>query len=145
MTEAELKNLLFKLSVEAIYSISNGSTDSIGIKEAIEHYAYSRPTINSVQMIKVMNSSNGWKTLKFLLSPYCLINNHSLNIQHGLDELEWYYTLPDYDYGKEEESESEEGVVNWLTRGTIDLSNASPNTYKMTLEKLYDAVLSKKD
>jgi hypothetical protein len=152
MTEEQLKNLLFKLSVVAVHSLSDGSEDPISVQEAIEKNSYARPIIFSTQIMSVNNIGDSEKEITFALSPDYLIENYSLVIDGRLDELTWTYKLPYYDYGEEEvlmedaegqiSMTSEEGVVNWLTRGTIELVGVSARTYELNLETLYHSVMN---
>ncbi len=152
MTEEQLKNLLFKLSVIAVHSLSDGSEDPISVQEAIERNSYTRPIIFSTQIMSVNNIGDSEKEITFAFSPDYLIENYSLVIDGRLDELTWTNNLPYYDYGEEEvlmeDAEgqiamtSEEGVVNWLTRGTIELVGVSARTYELDLETLYHSVMN---
>ena len=152
MTEEQLKNLLFKLSVIAVHSLSDGSEDPISVQEAIERNSYTRPIIFSTQIMSVNNIGDSEKEITFAFSPDYLIENYSLVIDGRLDELTWTYKLPYYDYGEEEvlmeDAEgqiamtSEEGVVNWLTRGTIELVGVSARTYELDLQTLYHSVMN---
>jgi hypothetical protein len=152
MTEEQLKNLLFKLSVIAVHSLSDGSEDPISVQEAIEHNSYTRPVIFSTQIMNVRNHSDSQKEITFALSPDYLMENQRLVLRGCLDELTWIYKLPQYDYGDEEvlmedaegqiSMSSEEGVVNWLTRGTIELVGVSARTYELDLEAIYQSVMN---
>jgi hypothetical protein len=152
MTEEQLKNLLFKMSVIAVHSISDGSEDPISVQEAIETNSYSRPIIFSTQIMSVNNIGDSEKEITFALSPDYLIENHSLVLQGRLDELSWTYKLPQYDYGNEEvlmedadgqiSMRSEEGVVNWLIRGAIELVKVNARTYELDLEAIYQSVMN---
>ena len=151
MTEEQLKNLLFKISVMAVHSISEGSTDPISVQEAIEHNSTTRPILFSTQIMNVKNISNSEKEITFAFSPDYLIENQSLVLQGGLNELAWIYKLPAYDYGNEEilmedkegtiSMRSEEGVVEWLIRGNIEITSINKATYSIELETLYHSVI----
>lgn len=152
MTEEQLKNLLFKMSAMAIHSISDGSTDPISVQESIDRNSYVRPIISSTQIMNVKNNGDSEKEITFKLSPDYLIENYGLVTQSKLDELTWVYKLPKYDYGTEEllmsddegqiSMRSEEGVVNWLIRGTIELTKVNPLTYELNLETLHQSVMN---
>jgi hypothetical protein len=152
MTEEQLKNLLFKMSVMAVHSLSEGSTDPITVQEAIERNSYTRPIIFSTQTMNVKNISDSEKEITFALSPDFLVENRSLVLQGGLDELTWTYKLPQYDYGDEEvliedsdgqiSMRSEEGVIEWLIRGTIELVRVNSLTYELDLDTLYHSVIN---
>lgn len=152
MTEEQLKNLLFKMSVMAIHSISDGSEDPISVQEAIERNSYARPLIASMQIMNVNNISDSEKEITFALSTDYLIDNQSLVLEGRLDELTWIYKLPQYDYGNEEvlvedaegliSMSSEEGVVNWLMRGSIELAKVNARTYKLDLQTVYHSVMN---
>jgi hypothetical protein len=151
MTEEQLKNLLFKMSVMAIHSISDGSEDPISIQEAIERNSYARPIIDSMQIMNVKNIGDSEKEVTFALSTDYLIDNQILVLEGRLDELTWIYKLPQYDYGNEEalvedadghiSMSSEEGVVNWLIRGTIELTKVNERTYELDLQTVYHSVM----
>jgi hypothetical protein len=151
MTEEQLKNLLFKMSVMSVHGISDGSEDTISVQEAIEINSHSRPIIFSTQIMSVNNISDSEKEITFALSPDYLMENRSLVLQGCLDELTWIYKLPQYDYGNEEvlmedadgqiSMSSEEGVVNWLIRGTIELAKVNARTYELDLETIYHSVI----
>lgn len=152
MTEEQLKNLLFKISVMAVHSISDGSNDPISVQESIEKNSYTRPIIFSTQIMDVKNISDSEKKITFALSPDFLIENQSLVIEGCLDKLIWTYNLPKYDYGDEEvlmkdaegiiSMRTEEGVVEWLIRGTIELIQVIPLIYELDLEILYHSVMN---
>jgi hypothetical protein len=152
MTEEQLKNLLFKMSVMAIHSISDGSEDPISVQEAIERNSYARPIIASMQVMNVNNISDSEKEITFALSTDYLIDNQSLVLEGRLDELTWIYKLPQYDYGNEEviaadaegviSMSSEEGVVNWLIRGSIELVKVNARTYELDLQTVYHSVMN---
>ncbi len=152
MTEEQLKNLLFKMSAMAIHSISEGSTDFTLVQEAIERNSSTHPVIFSTQILNVKNGSDGEKEITFSLSPEFLKTNSSLVNFYSLRELSWIYKLPKYNYGTEEvlmeddegqiSMRSEEGVVNWLIQGTIELIKVNPLTYELNLETLYHSVMN---
>jgi hypothetical protein len=148
MTEEQLKNLLFKLSVIAVHSLSDGSEDPISVQEAIERNSYTRPIIFSTQIMSVNNIGDSEKEITFALSPDYLIENYGLVIDGRLDELTWTYKLPYYDYGDVVDAEGvilmscEEGVVDWLTRGAIELAKVNTRTYDLDLETLYLSVMN---
>lgn len=151
MTEEQLKSLLFKMSVISIHSISDGSNDPISVQEAIERNSYTRPIIFSTQIMSVNNIGDSEKEITFALSPDYLIDNYSLVMEGRLDELTWTYKLPYYDYGEEEilmedaegiiSMTSEEGIENWLARGTIVLNRVNARTYELDLGALYQSVI----
>jgi hypothetical protein len=155
MTEEQLKSLLFKMSVMSVHSISDGSTDPISVQEAIEKNSYTRPITFSTQIMNVRNHSDSQKEITFALSPDYLMENQSLVLHGCLDELLWNFKLPAYDYGTEEvlmeDSEgaismrSEEGVVEWLIRGTIELERVNSLTYELDLKTLYQSVMNIND
>jgi hypothetical protein len=140
------------MSVMAMHSISDGSEDPISVQEAIERNSYVRPIIASMQIMNVKNISNSEKEITFALSTDYLIDNQSLVLEGRLDELTWIYKLPQYDYGDEEvlvkdaegliSMSSEEGVVNWLIRGTIELAKVNERTYELDLQTVYHSVMN---
>jgi len=149
MTEEELKNQLFKLSAQAIYHLSDGSTDPKVIKESIENHSIFRPILNSVQILTIKNSSNGEIEIKFVLSPDYLTYNKGLVFKASLDQLMWNFKLPTYDEGVIEtivddeegkiEMRSEEGVENWILRGEIEIKNCNSDTYETNIEVFFNS------
>ena len=150
MTEDELKNLLFKLSVQAIYHISEGSEDVITVQEAIEKNGFFRPIVNYVQILNVINHSDSEKDITFVLSPDYLIENVDLVFRYGLNDIMWTFSLPKYDIDEPEvvaddatgkiEMTSEEGVVNWLIRGSVDIKQVGEKSYDLSVEELHKSV-----
>ncbi len=151
MTEEELKNLLFKVSVQAIHQMSGGSGDPITVQESIERIGRFRPILGSVQILSVTHHSNSRKDLDFLLSPAYLIQNSDLVLRYGLDQVMWIFRLPEYDdcdsasemdlVSKEVETRSDEGVVDWLSRGSVEIKQAGRSTYDVTAAELLQSVL----
>ena len=150
MTEDELKNQLFKLSVQAIYHLSNGSEDVITVQEAIEKNGFFRPIIYCVQILNVVFQSDSEKVITFVISPECLTENIDLVFGYGLNELMWTFSLPKYDIGEPEvladdatgkiEMTSEEGVVNWLIRGSVEIKKVGYKFYDLSVEDFYRSV-----
>lgn len=151
MTEAELNNLLVKVSVQAIYQLSDGSRDPITVQEAIERNANCRPILPPIQILEVQSPTTGYKTIKFFLSPDYLMDNRHLNNGYSLDMLTWKFNLPAYDYGEEEvlvddasgtiSMRSEEGIVEWLMRGVVEIVNVNELIYQLELETLYHSLI----
>ena len=89
--------------------------------------------------------------IRFALSPDYLSKNIDLVIEYELHQLIWIFKLPQYDNGQnevlvdDEEGQisirSEEGVVEWLIRGTVEILNVSDLTYRLDLETLYHTVI----
>jgi hypothetical protein len=154
MTEDELKNELFKLSVQAIYHLSDGSEDVITVQEAIEKNSYLHPIINSVQILNVVNQSDSEKILTFVFSPDYLMENAEIVNGYGLNDIMWTYSLPKYDMDEPEviledttgkiEMTSEEGVVNWLTRGLIEIKQVGVKSYNLKIEDLHSSLIGNK-
>ena len=142
MTEEELKNQLFKLSAQAIYHLSDGSTDPISIQEAIEHNTFFRPILYCVQILEIKNLGDSEKEITFVLSPDYLMENSQLVFKGILNELMWTFKLNSYDYGIEErivddadgsiDIRSEEGVENWIARGEIKILQCNKDTYQIS-------------
>ena len=151
MTEAELNNLLVKVSVQAIFQLSDGSSDPIAVQEAIEKNTYFREIFSPVQILDIKNSTTGEKQIKFFLSPDYLMDNWNLALGHLLADLVWTFNLPAYDYGEEEvlvddasgtiSMRSEEGLLEWLMRGVVEIVSVSDLTYKLELETLYHSLI----
>ncbi len=151
MDEEQLKNLLVKISVLAVYQMSNGSEDPVAVQESIEHKSYTRPILTPVQVLDIKNIRDSEKEIKFALSPDYLATNIDLVMEYELQQLIWIFKLPQHDYGEEEvvvdddegqiSIRSEEGVVEWFIRGSVEILNVSDLTYKLDLETLYHTVI----
>lgn len=151
MDEQQLKNLLAKVSFLAVFQLSNGSEDPISVQESIELNSYTRPILTPVQILDIEKISDSEKEIRFALSPDYLSTNIDLVMEYELHQLIWVFKLPQYDIDKnevvldDEEGQisirSEEGVVEWLIRGTVEILNVSDLTYKLDLEKLYHTVI----
>jgi hypothetical protein len=151
MTEEELKNQLFKLSAQAIYHLSDGSTDPISIQEAIEHNSYFRPILYCVQILSIKNIGDSEKEITFVLSPDYLMENRGLVIKGLLNEIMWTFKLNNYDYGIEEtivddaegriDIRSEEGVENWIARGEIKILQCNKQTYQISLVDFFNSIV----
>jgi hypothetical protein len=151
MTEAELNNLLVKVSVQAIFDLSDGNTDPIAVQEIIERNSYFRPVLSPIQIFEVQSSPSGYTKIKFLLSPDFLIYNINITINNSLDKLIWTFELPPCSYGEEDvlvddasgtiSMRSEEGVVEWLMRGVVEIVSVSDLTYQLELETLYHSLI----
>lgn len=151
MNEQELKNLLAKVSFLAVYQLSNGSEDPISVQASIEHNSYTRPILSPVQILDIKNNSDSGKEIKFALSPDYLSTNIDLVMEYELQQLIWIFKLPQYDNGEDEvvvddeegliSIRSEEGVVEWLIRGSVEIHNVSDLSYKLDLETLYHTVI----
>ena len=151
MNEQQLKNLLAKVSFLAVYQLSNGSEDPISVQDSIEHNSFTRPILTPVQILDIKNISDSGKEIKFALSPDYLSTNIDLVMEYELQQLMWIFKLPQYDNGVDEvvvddeegqiSIRSEEGVVEWLSRGTIEIHNVSDLSYKLDLEMLYHTVI----
>jgi hypothetical protein len=150
MTEDELKNLLIKLSVQSIYHLSNGSEDVITVQEAIEKNGFLRPIVNYVQIMNVINHSDSEKDITFVLSPDYLFENVDLVFGYGLNDIMWTFSLPKYDIDEPNlladdatgkiEMISEEGVVNWLIRGSVEIKQVGEKIYDLSIEEFHNSV-----
>jgi len=147
MTEDQLTNLLFKISVEAICRLCDGDTDPISVQESIEVNTYSRPIVSCVQIFKINNISDSEKEITFILSTDFLIANSSINTEGTLSELMWIFKLPTYDSGTIDDESgnveltSEEGVVEWLTRGSVGIVKVNNSIYKLSTSDLIDSLI----
>ena len=151
MTEAELKSELYKLSVEAIYRLTKGSQDPITIQEALERNSNTGSILYCVEILKVINYSNSKKDVKFILSKNFVNDNLKLTLDYQLDKLLWSFKLPEYDIGELEtlieddsgsiEMCSEEGVVEWLSRSSIELDRVNKSTFNLTIKDFQTAVI----
>jgi hypothetical protein len=100
MTEAELKSELFKLSVEAIYRLTEGSQDPITIQEALERNSNTGSILHCVEILNVISYSNSKKDVEFILSKNFINDNIKLTSDYQLDKLIWSFKLPEYDIGE---------------------------------------------
>jgi len=151
MTEAELKSELFKLSVEAIYRLTEGSQDPITIQEALERNSNTGTVLYCVEILKVISHSNSKKNVTFILSKNFINDNLKLTRDYQLDKLLWTLNLPEYDIGEVEtlmkddsgsiEMYSEEGVVEWLSRSYIEFDRVEKSTYDLTIKEFQTAVI----
>ena len=151
MTEDELKNFLFRLSVEAIYRLSDGSNDPITIQESLERNSDTNLILYCVEITDVFNHTNSEKDVKFNLSQNYKDENPHLTKVYGLDKLIWMFKLPQYDSGPIEtlmesdedklEFSSEEGVVEWLTRSTVELINFDKKIFNLSLKDFHNSVV----
>lgn len=150
MTESDLKNLLFKLSVQAVYEMSNKTDDPISLQESLQRVCVYRPIVGAVQIYNITNHSDSQKDIIFMFSPYYLYENRSLVFPYDLNDLIWMFKIPEYDYGESEtifkdehgaiDMVSEEGIVNWLGRSSIDIIKIGESTYDLGTEELYKSV-----
>ena len=151
MTEDELKNFLFRLSVESIYRLSDGSNDPIAIQESLERNSDTNIILYCVEITDVFNRTNSEKDVKFNLSQNYKDENPHLTKAYGLDKLIWMFKLPQYDSGPIEmlmesdedklEFSSEEGVVEWLTRSTVELINFDKKIFNLSLKDFHNSVV----
>jgi len=151
MTEDELKSELFKLSVEAIYRLTDGSQDPITIQEDLERNSNTGTVLYCVEILKVISHSNSKKDVSFILSQNFVNDNLELTRDYDLDKLVWSFKLPEYDIGEVEtlmddesgtiEMCSEEGVIEWLSRSSIELDRVKKSTYDLTIKEFQNAVI----
>lgn len=151
MTNAELVNLLQKVSVVAIYKLSNGSRDYFTVSDAIIR-VQSRPIIGAVQINRTFQLGDDSLRLDFAFSPDFLNSNHRLNVDNLLNALSWSLMLPDYSYEDDDSLElydgqivisDEEGVANWLSRGTVKINEGDTLLLMhCSIEELHNAYFS---
>jgi hypothetical protein len=142
--------MLLKLSIRAIHRAVEGSHDPITIQEYLEHFASFRPILGPVQISKYAGISDSKKITTFMLSPEYFDRNIFLATQHALYNLEWTFHTPEYDYGYAPDLtakniihhpvNNEEGVVEWLTRSKVELSNVNQLIYSIEADILYGSL-----
>ena len=136
MTDFDLKNFLFKLSVQALHRLSNGSEDPITIQEAIERNSILKPILYCFQIMDVNFLREGSKSVIFMLSPQYLLENELLARQGALNELSWTFTLPPYDY------DEDEGVVEWMMKSLVEVSSKNARIDSIDLEQFQKSVIA---
>lgn len=151
MTVDELRNLLFKLSIQAIHGLSYGSEDVLAVQQAIKTNGILRPIVNSVQVIKLTSLDDGEINITFVLSPDYMIEQDDFVVAFNLNEIMWEFTLPRYHIDESEvvaedtsgqiKVSSEEGIVNWLIRGTVDIKQVGLRTYDLSIEEFYSSII----
>ena len=151
MNESELKSELFKLSVEAIYRLTDGSQDPITIQEALERNSNTGTVLYCVEILKVISHSNSKKDVSFILSQNFVNDNLELTRDYELDKLVWSFKFPEYDIGDVEtlmedelgtiEMSSEEVFTEWLIRSSIELVRVKKSTYDLTIKEFQNAVI----
>lgn len=144
MTEAELKNQLFKISVFAIYQLSNESSDPITIQESLERKGILNPTIDPIQILNVKSLGDSEKIITFKFSQRFLNINPMLAREGRLNELEWTFQTPAYDYGDsvgDESTDNEEGAANWVARGVIEITQKNNSVLSLNSEEFCSALI----
>ena len=99
-----MQYLLHKISVKAIHQLTSGSTDVIRVQEILEGCNNFVGILNGVDLLAIKHISDSNKILVFSL--------------YSLESIKWAFELPQYDFS--DENIEEEGVVEWLTRGTVE-------------------------
>jgi hypothetical protein len=99
-----MQNLLHKISVKAIHQLTRGTTDVIRVTEVLDECNNFVGILNGVDLLAIKHISDSNKILVFSL--FRVVN------------IKWAFELPQYDFG--DENTEEEGVVEWLTRGTVE-------------------------
>jgi len=151
MNESDLKSELFKLSVETIHRLTDGSQDPITIQEALERNSNTGTVLHCVEILKVISHTNSEKDVTFILSKNFINDNLKMTRDYELDKLVWSFKLPEYDIGEVKtlmdddsgtiEMSSEEGVIEWLGRSTIQLDRVEKSTYNLTVKEFQNAVI----
>jgi hypothetical protein len=100
-----MENLLHRISVKAIHELTQGTEDCIEIQEKLERTTQKIGVTNGVDLIGVRHISDSNKLIIFSLGNY--------------EKVIWVFELPEYDYG--DETDGDEGVVEWLTRASVKL------------------------
>jgi hypothetical protein len=149
MTEAELHNLLSKISAIAIYRISNGSQDYLTVIDAITH-ARTRPIIGAAQLTDTY-SVEDCTHIDFAFAPDFLESNQRLTSSMFLGSLTWRFSLPNYDFGETSQIElsdgdiaisDEEGVGNWISRGMVSSNISGVVLAHCPIDDLHNAYFS---
>jgi hypothetical protein len=99
-----MKNLLQKISINAIYEFTRGSQDLIAIQEKLERTEQVLDILKGVDLLAVKHLSDSNKLLYFTFNYKTRIN--------------WVYTLPQFEIDDDYELES---VVEWLVGGEVEL------------------------
>ena len=99
-----MKNLLQKISINAIYALTHGSQDLISIQEKMERTQQVPNILNCVDLIAIKHISDSNKLLFFTL-------NYN-------EKINWVYSLPQFEL---DEAYQVESVVEWLIGGEVEL------------------------
>ncbi len=96
-------NLLKKISITAVYHLTQGSQDLIAVQERLEKTKQALNILNEVDLLAIKHVSDSNKLLMF-----------RLNYKETID---WVYALPQLEFDEEYETES---VVEWLIGGEVE-------------------------
>lgn len=99
-----MKDLLQKISINAIYEFTRGSQNLIAIQEKLERTEQVIDILKGVDLLAVKHISDSNKLLYFTFNYKTRIN--------------WVYTLPQFEINDDYELES---VVEWLVGGEVEL------------------------
>ncbi len=126
MDARAFESTLLKLSIKAIHELSGNTQDVITVQEAIEHFAYLRPTLGCVQIWSIdFSKQDNYCEIHLVLSPDFMLSNQALTSTGSLDQLKWVYDIQKYDYGDDEEGNKisdEDGISNWLVKSKINVN-----------------------
>jgi hypothetical protein len=99
-----MKNLLQKISINAIYKLTHGSHDLTAIQEKLERTQQLLNILNGVDLIAIKHISDSNKLPIF-----------TLNYK---EKINWVYSLPQFEL---DEAYQVESVVEWLIGGEVEL------------------------
>jgi hypothetical protein len=99
-----MKNLLQKISINAIYKLTQGSHNLTAIQEKLKRTQQVLNILNGVDLIAIKHISDSNKLLIF-----------NLNYK---EKINWIYSLPQFEL---DEAYQLESVVEWLTGGEVEL------------------------
>lgn len=116
---------LKKISITAVYFLTDGSEDPFTLEENLEYASRIRVPVGAVQVMGFHRSNSGGFDLVLRFSPMYLHQNY--HEFPGLDaSYEWIFSLPKYtiiDCVDEDGNDrcDEIGVIEWLTQGTVKI------------------------
>lgn len=151
MTEEQLRSCLFRLSVKALHRLSSGTNDPIRIQGILERQSWESESICGVQIDGVFNYSDSEKDVTFSLAESFKSRHVRLTKDYRLEKLAWRFKLQRYCSGtagtppefqqQMAQKQGEEGIVEWLTRGTVSIINVDKSTVELSTERFQIAVL----
>lgn len=138
-----LEDLLQKVSLQSLLYLSGITQDPLRVQEAVEKYAFTRPTLGVLQ---ILDSSYGghdyFCTLKFGFSTKFMHRNQFLGSIGRSDLLVWLLKIHPYDFGDDPTGPPEEGLDNWLSRSKVEICVPVPDTDGLIVSELRDSIFS---
>lgn len=151
MTKEQLKKLLFRKSIEAIYHLSDGDKDPQTIEESIYRNSRYRSILYCLQIFSLITYGNAHRGIVFGFSPDYLSENNDLTLSFDLDKLEWMFKFPHFDSGVSdsflegqlENAEIKYGVsvADWLAQGSVEIIKDSNAIYNLGIEQLTQSIV----